>query len=47
MKYDLRSKIDKERFTTRVNKLFDNKDYVELKRILPIRSNQQNKYLQD
>ena len=45
MKYDLRSKIDKERFTERANKLFENKDYVELKRILPIRSNQQNKYV--
>lgn len=45
MKYDLRSKIDRERFTTRANKLFEDEKYVELKRILPVRSNQQNKYL--
>jgi len=44
MKYDLTNPVDKQRFKDKSNKLFEEKAFVELRKILPIGTNQQKKY---
>jgi hypothetical protein len=45
MKYDLAGPIDVQKFKVRTENVLNKKYFVELKRILPARSNQQNRYL--
>lgn len=45
MKYDLSNPVDKQRFNDRSNKLFEEKAFVELRKILPVRTHQQRKYM--
>lgn len=45
MKYDLTNPVDKQRFKDRSNKLFEERAFVELRKILPVRTHQQNKYM--
>lgn len=45
MKYDLTNLVDKQRFKDKSNKLFEEKAFVELRKILPVRTHQQNKYM--
>ncbi len=45
MKYDLTNPVDKQRFRDKSNKLFEEKAFVELRKILPVRTHQQNKYM--
>jgi hypothetical protein len=45
MKYNLNNSVSVAKFEFRVKQLLKEKAFVELKKINPIRSNQQNKYL--
>jgi len=45
MKFDLSNDIDIIKLNHRLAKMIENKSFVELKKINPVRSNQQNRYL--
>ncbi len=45
MKYNLTNKIDIQKFNTRSEKLIELGSFVELKKINPVRTNRQNRYL--
>ena len=45
MKYDLKQKLEKDRFERRVKQLLDKGKFVALTEIKPVRTNQQNRYL--